>query len=618
MQHDFQRIRQDLEESLSLDKHPVALLIGAGCPVAVRIPDGSGGTRPLIEDIAGLTAAVGSALSADPKFTKLVQQFADDGRAKYTWLTVEIVGEGRTGEPFSRGVYRYPTIGDEVHLVTEEDLTIIYGSASSREHVEVGSLSSARSIPARVDLNKLVTRHSAVVGATGSGKSTTVAGLVSKLSDRQRLPAARILMLDIHGEYASAFTGTGKVFRVNPDASRGELPLFIPYWALNFDELLPLTLGEPDDNARGRVIDWITAAKQEIARSGGYSGLDPSWVSVDTALPFSLKKLWYEFRWEIDATYPRSQDQTRHNAKVEDPGDPETLTAARFTPNDGQNVVQSKSTLSIRKQLDFLASRMRDPRLRFLFSPGPWEPKITGAANADLDSLLANWLGDGAQDSRPVSILDLSGVPASVLTDLVGALLRLLFDALFWGRQLAEGGRERPLLIVMEEAHVYLNESSSPASMAAKRIVKEGRKYGIGAMIVSQRSSEIDPTILSQCGTVFALRMGNQQDRSQVASATTDSLKGLLDLLPTLRTGEAIIVGEAVHLPTRTMIHLLPEGQRPSSDDPRIVEREFASGETGPGGWDRQLENADYSDLVSAWRRQDPSSSRSIKRVSQE
>ena len=133
-------------------------------------------------------------------------------------------------------------------------------------------------------------------------------------------------------------------------------------------------------------------------------------------------------------------------------------------------------------------------------------------------------------------------------------------------------------------------------------------------MVVSQRSAEIDPTILSQCGTVFALRMGNLQDRNQVTSATTDSLKGLLDLLPTLRTGEAIIVGEAVHLPTRAMIYSLPEGQRPSSDDPRIVEREFAPGESGPGGWDRRLEPADYSDLVSAWRRQDPTSSHSVKK----
>lgn len=529
------------------------------------------------------------------------------------WLTVEIVGEVGTGRTFSRGVYRYPTIGDEVHLVTEADLAVIYGSNTSRDHIRIGSISSARSVPARVEVNKLVTRHCAVVGATGSGKSTTIAGLVTKLSDGNNLPSARILMLDIHGEYASAFKGKAKVFKVNPDLSKDELQLQIPYWALNFEELLPLTFGNVDDNARGRLIDWVTAVKRQLAAGGKYPGLNADFVNVDTALPFSLKQLWYELRWEIDATYPKGVEQTPSVAKIEDQGNPDKLKAARFRANDGQNAVQSRSTLSIRKQLDSLESKLRDPRLRFLFEPGNLTPDVNHQPLADLDSLLARWLGDGTQASRPVTILDLSGIPASILNALVGSLLRLLFDALFWGRRLAEGGRERPLLVVMEEAHAYLSDANSAASLAVKRIVKEGRKYGIGAMIVSQRPTEIDATILSQCGTFFALRMGNTQDRNQVAASTSDSLKGLLDLLPTLRTGEAIIVGEAVHLPTRAMIDAPPDGQRPSSDDPRVVEVEFAPGEPGPGGWDRAAEPADYGDLVQAWRNQDPASRRTIK-----
>jgi hypothetical protein len=328
-------------------------------------------------------------------------------------------------------------------------------------------------------------------------------------------------------------------------------------------------------------------------------------------LPFSLKQLWYDLKWEIDATYPKGQDQTIQNAKVLEHGNPETLSPARFVPYDGgQNAVQSRSLLSIRKQLDALSSRMRDPRFKFIFNPGPWNPKSDHSCEADLDELLGDWLGDGSEDSRPVTILDLSGIPSSILTELVGALLRLLFDALFWGRQLSEGGRERPLLVVMEEAHSYLSDPKSVAALATKRIVKEGRKYGIGAMIVSQRPAEIDPTILSQCGTFFALRMGNAQDRGQVAAATTDGLKGLVDLLPTLRTGEAIVVGEAVHLPTRAVIHAPPEGRRPSSDDPRVIEREFAPDESGPGGWDRNLEQSNYEDLVLSWRRQDATSTR--------
>lgn len=532
------------------------------------------------------------------------------------WLTVEIVGEGQNGQPFTRGVYRYPTIGDQVHLVTEHDLQFIYGSAQSRDHVEIGSLSSARSIPARIDINKLVTRHCAVVGATGSGKSTTVVGLVGKLTDKVRFPAARVLMLDIHGEYAAAFAGSAQVFKVNPDKSRNESQLLIPYWALNFDELLPLTFGSLDDNARGRIIDRITECKRESANQNAFPSLDPDFITVDTPLPFSLKRLWHEFRWEIDSTFPKGAAQVlgpNGNAKKLSDGSIDKVVAAKFEPNDGQNAVQSKSTLSIRKQLDTLALRMRDPRLKFLFDPGKWSPTLDHKVSADLDTLLAGWLGDGSSESHAVTILDLSGIPASVLTDLVGALLRLLFDALFWGRRLSEGGRERPLLIVMEEAHSYLSDPKCVAATAAKRIVKEGRKYGIGAMIVSQRPAEIDPTILSQCGTFVALRIGNAQDRGHVASATTDALKGMIDLLPTLRIGEAIVLGEAVHLPTRTTIHPPPEGRRPNSEDPRVVETEFGAGESGPGGWDRTLERSCYSDLVLAWRRQDPMSPSSLK-----
>jgi len=561
----------------------------------VRIPQG----------FANLFGLVVQASASAP--TKL----PEDTRERRS-LTVEIVGEGRTNEPFSRGVYRYPTIGDQVHLVTESDLAVVYGQKSSRNHVEVGVLSSAATIPARVEVNKLVTRHSAVIGATGSGKSTTVAGLLRQLANIDRFPSARIVLLDVHGEYADAFRDCAVVHRVNPELQKAEKPLAIPFWALTFDEFLQLTLGGLDDTATGRVADWILDAKRQAAASGDFGTFDPESVTVDTPLPFSLNKLWYDFRFEIDATYRKSTEQVRANASIESLGDASTLTAAKFKQNDGNAIVQSKSTLSIRKQLEALASKMRDPRYSFLFNAGPWSPDLDGSTNADLDSLLSSWLGEGGADGRPISILDVSGVPSIVLENLVGALLRLLFDASFWGRKLSEGARERPLLVVMEEAHLYLSKKDGAAASAAKRIVKEGRKYGIGAMIVSQRPTEIDTTILSQCGTLVALRMGNSQDRAHVSGATTDSLSGLLDLLPTLRTGEAIIVGEAVQLPTRAMIHRPPRGQQPNSGDPRVVEVEFAEGESGPGGWDRKSELANYSDLITAWRKQNPASPRIV------
>jgi len=198
-------------------------------------------------------------------------------------------------------------------------------------------------------------------------------------------------------------------------------------------------------------------------------------------------------------------------------------------------------------------------------------------------------------------------VPREVINTLIGVLLRIIYDSMYWARFLSEGTRERPLVVVLEEAHAYLGrDERGPAARMVRRIVREGRKYGIGVVVVSQRPSEIDPTILSQCGTFFSLRLTNSQDRAQVATAAPDNLEGLFSLLPILRTGEAIVAGEAVHIPTRVLIQAPPEGRRPASEDPVVYEPGL------PGGWNRPQEPADYAEVVELWRRQDPKSRRII------
>jgi len=195
-----------------------------------------------------------------------------------------------------------------------------------------------------------------------------------------------------------------------------------------------------------------------------------------------------------------------------------------------------------------------------------------------------------------------------VLNDLIGALLRILYDALFWAKNLPEGGRLRPLMLVLEEAHAYLTkEHEGAASSAVRRIAKEGRKYGVGVMIVSQRPAEIDPTILSQCGTIFAMRLANDIDRGQVTGASSDNLKGLFDMLPILRTGEAIIVGEAVSLPMRTLIDPPGKNRWPDSRDPNVVVRgDPTKGYEDEGGWADPRHPEDYSIVMRQWRKQNP------------
>jgi len=537
------------------------------------------------------------------------------------WITVQMVGEGQRGGRFERGISQHPTIDDRVHIVTEADLLAIYGSGDPQDFVSVGHLASAASIPSLININKLVTRHSAVVGTTGAGKSTTVAGLLNSLSDPVRYPSARILVLDIHGEYAKALGERASVFRVDADISKGQRQLQIPFWALNFEELSTLAFGNLSDSQSAAVADFIVQLKKEALETQPRDGVERSRVTVDTPVPFCLHKLWFELHQrehktvrakqgaaqdELEPAYALDKDGAEQRGAAMSVTAPVYLTVKTSGPKNEQiNWSQSPAPLNLRQQLAGLASKISDPRLSFLFNPGHWLPDIDGRTNRDLDALLEEWIGS----PQPVSILDLSGIPSSILHDLIGALLRVLYDAIFWARNLPEGGRERPLLMVLEEAHAYLakDNSKGSAGAAVRRIAKEGRKYGVGMMIVSQRPSEIDQTILSQCGTIFAMRLTNDTDRGHVTGAASDNLKGLFEMLPVLRTGEAIIVGEAVSLPVRTLISPPPLNRRPDSVDPLVVVRgNEIEGFHGPAGWGQARDPADYAPMVRQWRKQSP------------
>ena len=585
----------------------------------VRIPIG-------YVDLFGIVTQVGA--GAVPEKIAAIEPHG------HRWMTVELIGEGERDAQFQRGLSQSPAVGDPVHLVTVHDLRRIYGRPDEPRYVSIGRLASAESIPALINIDKLVTRHCAILGATGAGKSTTVASILNTLSDATRYPSARIVVFDIHGEYANALRDRATVYRVNGNEARGEQPLFVPYWAMNFDELLPLTFGDiSNDAALGalseKILEFKKAAliKLMAAKNKAQFNVTEAAVTVDTPIPFSIHQLWFELCELVKGTHTVNDGQTRDTFAYEldkerkplQPGDPEKVIPPKFRPMSqaaGQDkIFQSKAgiNLTINRQLDALASRLRDPRLDFLFRPGPWSPGTDGVPQEDLDTLLKRWLGG----KQPIVILDLSGVPVSILNALIGSLLRIIYDALFWSRNLPEGGKERPLLLVLEEAHLYLGKTNegaaaTQAGTAVRRIAKEGRKYGIGAMIVSQRPSEVDDTILSQCGTLFALRMSNESDRGHVTGTVTDNLKGLLSNLPILRTGEAVIVGEAVHLPMRALIEAPPPDRRPNSADPLVFGGKFDENPTdpgSPGGWEysRQWDKTrDYEEIVEVWRLQQP------------
>lgn len=537
------------------------------------------------------------------------------------WLRIQLVGEGAVGGRFERGVSQHPTVDDRVHIVTETDLRAIYGPGEPDDFVSIGRLASAESIPALVDINKLVTRHSAVVGATGAGKSTTVAGLLSALSDCTRYPSARMVVLDIHGEYARALADRATVFRISAEEAKGEKVLRVPFWALSFEELTTIAFGKlSNDSHRAAVADFVTQLKKESLSNQKRDGIIKEDITVDSPVPFCLHKLWFELhKREHHTLIPGpggAQDEVNPAYVLDQVGNPQQLGDAmsvtpplyrtvKTTGPAPERVQYGRDPIGIRQQLASLASKLKDPRMAFLFNPGDWLPDINGRTVKDLDSLLEGWIGGPS----PVTILDLSGIPSVVLNELIGALLRILYDAIFWARNLPEGGRERPLLIVLEEAHAYLSKDNlGSAATAVRRIVKEGRKYGVGVMIVSQRPSEIDSTILSQCGTIFAMRLANDTDRGHVTSAASDNLKGLFDMLPVLRTGEAVVVGEAVSLPIRTLIEPPQKDRLPDSIDPRVAVRGSINkdGFDGPGGWNQKRDKSDYVSVVRQWRKQNP------------
>lgn len=540
----------------------------------VRIPQG-------YQDLYGVVSEVGAKAAATDQVT--------DGRSAGRWMRVELAGEA-IGVHFERGLSQHPNIADTVHIVTEADLRRIYGRGGD-DQVAIGTLSSAENILVRLSLDALVTRHSAVLGSTGSGKSTTVASLlrsiVQPVDNVGGSPAARILLLDIHGEYTAALADVAQVFSALPDV--GQQPLLVPYWALEAGELLEFVAGALNENQETAFSDKLQEMKAARLAKKPLPGLDPSSLTIDSPVPFSLKKLWYDlFEFEIATFEGKSKDVL---AKIAD-GDPETLTPPRYKPHamGTAGPFTNQAAKGIKRQLNLLRSRLLDRRFDFILHPGKWEPSLDGSVEEDLDTLLGGWLGH----DRPITILDLSGVPSAVLVRLVSSILRIVYEALFWSREKTEGGILRPLLVVMEEAHRYLGpDSGNVASDVVKRIAKEGRKYGIGAMLVSQRPAEVDETVLSQCGTMVALRLSNPADRARVKGALPDNLSGLMDLLPVLRTGEAIIAGEAARLPVRCRVNLPREEHQPRSADPKVTE-----------AWAKRRQSEGYDRVVASWRAQ--------------
>jgi hypothetical protein len=505
----------------------------------------------------------------------------------HRWLSATLFGEA-IGGVFERGVSQYPTIEDEVHLVTLQDMHVIYGATKDERAITIGTIAATSGIPGSLDLGRLVSRHSAVVGSSGSGKSNLVAVLVEAIAT-QGFPSARVLIIDPHGEYASAVGQYGKVFKIKPNANKGELPLHVPYWALPFDELQAIALGSMQPSSETAVRDEVTARKKSSARHLA-SAPPEAVITADSPIPFSIKKLWFDLD---DFERQTFQDNTRTTpCNKTQVGDPENLVPNQYpAPNPGSQAPYAHPRpRGIAKQLELMRSRIQDSRFAFLFHPGDeLSPNLDGETTGDLHRLVQSWVGH----DKPLTVLDVSGLPSEVLSTIVGTLVRIVYDLLYWALDLPTSGRNQPLLIVLEEAHIFLPQGGdSAAHRMISKIAKEGRKYGVGLCVVTQRPVEIESTVLSQCGTMIALRLTNSADRAKVEAAMPDDLGALSGMLPAMRTGEGIVLGEAMPIPSR--IQFYKARKRPRGDDPEM-----------PQAWRQPRPDvAHYESALNNWRHQ--------------
>jgi uncharacterized protein len=479
------------------------------------------------------------------------------------FLIVQLVGEKVGDGYFEKGIGTFPTINDEVHIVIEKDLLDIYGDRETGS-IEIGKHSSSDSLSIYADLHKLVLRHSAILGSTGSGKTNLTISILKAIKNDYE--GSRVILVDPHGEYAGAFPDA-KVFKIGDNDN----PLYIPFWLMNFDELAYFLVGaKPTDDSRTEYRlfrELVTTLKRENCNLKA-GDINPNYITADSPVPFNIRKLWYEMNWWLNATFkfPGRDDQIREAARLIREGEFENLEGAEFEPYKMSSQEPHKS-----KHQDFytyekkLLSRIKDSRFDFLFNPGEYKD---GNSPKDLHNLLTEWI---CTESK-LAILDLSGIPFEVLDITIGLITRFVYDSMFWGKNESYTGKNRCLLMAFEEAHTYLGkqDNSNYSRIAVERLFKEGRKFGLGALVISQRPSEVSETILAQVGTFFALRLTNSGDQSIINSSAPDNLSSFIGLLPTLRTGEVIIVGEAIKVPSRVRVPL--NNPMPTSADPKLIE----------------------------------------------
>lgn len=516
------------------------------------------GSRYIIGNVA-------SAIAVSSNYTS-----EEDGGEKFAWgilpgeksLELNVFGE-IVNRRFERGVSSFPDINSEVHVINEDDLKCIYANDGKDVlPLVIGELGGGVSLPAIIDLQKFIMRHAAIVGSTGSGKSNAVSVVLNRIADLN-WKNTKVIIIDIHGEYSSPLEGKSDVFSLKSHTN----PFKLPYWLLPFEELISFLMGRKvlqEDLGVRNLKEEITLHKVKWAEANGLEDFKNT-ITVDSPIPYDIREIWYDLYVKEFATYNTSARLPADISWIER-GAAISLTPPVFSPPATGNNAPFKGTqpTGTGSLLEKIRTRCIDRNYDF----------IMGDDNNDvlsipLETILKDWL-----DGQGITILDLNNVPSDIIDITVASISRLLFDISRWGRDEAGFGRNRPVLLVYDEAHLYLSDdrygfSSGASVRTVTRILREGRKYGVGTLIVSQRPSDINSTIFSQIGTIVSLRLNNSSDIGVIKGAVPDNLANMADIIGALKTGEAFISGEAVPLPLRAQFIELKD--RIHSSDPKLV-----------------------------------------------
>jgi len=474
---------------------------------------------------------------------EIVRQEASTGPVQHVSMHLDYLGQGvrapysPTGVSFDRGIADFPVPGQLVYEVSYDDLDSIFG-VNDTNHFHIGTVYPQHVTPASIKTDNMLGKHFAVLGSTGTGKSCTVALLIHRIVER--MPKGHIIILDPHNEYTAAFSDCGMHFDISN--------LRLPYWMMNFEEHVEMFIGNRRSLEREVEIDILRRCIY-AARIDAATGLQTEKITVNSPIPYKLSFL----REYLDNSMGKLNN-------------PDKL--APF--------------LRLKAKIDELRG---DVRFSFMFSGM--------LAHDNLKDVIKNLLRFPV-DNKPVTTIDLSGVPSEIVNVVVSMISRLVFDFAVWSK----GEDSRPILLICEEAHRYVPTSEDTAFRSAKkaieRIAKEGRKYGVSLGLVSQRPADVSESALSQCGTIFAMRMNNERDQRFVAAVMPEGSKGSLAALSSLQNREALVVGEGVRAPVRVLLDKLDEFKRPSGGNPAYSE-----------DWQREIEDDSFVlDTIENWRNQ--------------